>query len=91
MADPPLPAAAAAAAAHGDPPAAFVPEAANNAVADMGHPQVDHGGGVMIAEAVVEELPLLEEEAVGEELLQLEEAGVVEVGGPAQKVPNFQM
>ena len=47
MADPPLPAAAAA--ADGDPPAVFVPEAANTANADMGHPQVDHGGGVTVA------------------------------------------
>ncbi len=49
MADSPLPAAAAA--ADGDPPVVFVPEATNNAVADMGHPQVDHGGSVTIAGA----------------------------------------
>ncbi len=47
MVEPPQPAAAAA--ADGDPPTAFVPEATNNADADMGHPQVDHGGGVATA------------------------------------------
>jgi hypothetical protein len=42
MVDPPQPAAAAT--ADGDPPAAFIPEATNNHVADVGHAQVDHGG-----------------------------------------------
>ena len=49
MVDPPQPPATEA--GDGDPPAAFVPEAeaANNHVADTGHPQIDHGGGVEAA------------------------------------------
>jgi hypothetical protein len=35
--------------ANGNPPAGFVPEAANNDIPDMGHPQVGQGGGVAIA------------------------------------------
>ncbi len=68
MADPPLPAAAAA--ADGDPPTVFVPEAANNAVADMGHPQVDHGGGVAIAGGIFKPC-LVQDQAVEDLLHQL--------------------
>ena len=53
--------------ANGNPPAGFVPEAANNAVADMGHPQVDHGGGAAIAGGIFK--PCLIQDQAVEDLL----------------------